>query len=57
MCRHHEAELRQSREECWVHEQELASLRDKLAKLKTTMEDRRRDVVSYKVLHIVHYIP
>lgn len=49
VCRQHEAELRQSREECWAYQQELTALREKLATLKTTLEDRRRDVVSYKV--------
>ena len=47
--RQHEAELRQSREECWAREQELAALREKLTSLKTTLDDRRKDVVSYKV--------
>ncbi|KAL3130258.1 Coiled-coil domain-containing protein 57 [Trebouxia sp. C0009 RCD-2024] len=46
--RQHEAELRQSREECWAREQELATGREKLALLKATLEDRRKDVVSYK---------
>ena len=49
--RQHEAELRQSREECWAREQELAALREKLTSLKTTLDDRRKDVVSYKVGH------
>lgn len=49
MCRQHEAELRQSREECWAQEQDLAAAREKLSHLKTTLEDRRKDVVSYKV--------
>ena len=54
-CRHHEAELRHSREECWAREQELANAREKLAHLKATLEDRRKDVVSYKVtLLIIH---
>lgn len=48
-CRQHEAELRQSREECWAQGQELAAAQEKLAHLKTTLEDRRKDVVSYKV--------
>lgn len=48
-CRQHEAELRQSREECWAREQELAASREKLAHLKTTLEDRRKDMVGYKV--------
>ena len=48
-CRQHEAELRQSREECWAHEQELAAAREKLAHLKATLDDRRKDLVSYKV--------
>ena len=48
-CRHHEAELRQSREECWGRQQELAAVREKLTNLKTTLEDRRKDIVSYKV--------
>lgn len=48
-CRQHGAELRQSREECWAQGQELAAAREKLSHLKTTLEDRRRDVVSYKV--------
>ena len=47
--RHHEAELRQSREECWGRQQELAAVREKLSNLKTTLEDRRKDIVSYKV--------
>lgn len=56
-CRHHEAELRQSREECWARDQELAAAREKLAHLKTTLEDRRKDVVSYKVtkLNILNF--
>ena len=45
--RHHEAELRQSREECWGRQQELAAVKEKL---KTTLEDRRKDTVSYKVM-------
>ena len=49
-CRHHEAELRQSREECWGRQQELAAVREKLTNLKTTLEDRRKDIVSYKVM-------
>lgn len=48
-CRQHEAELRQSREECWAREQELATGREKFALLKATLEDRRKDIVSYKV--------
>ena len=48
-CRQHEAELRQSREECWARQQEVAAAREKLAHLKTTLEGRRKDVVSYKV--------
>ena len=51
--RQHEAELRQSREECWAREQELASGREKLALLKATLEDRRKDIVSYKVTPVV----
>lgn len=51
-CRQHEAELRQSREECWAREQELATGREKLALLKATLEDRRKDVVSYKVTNV-----
>ncbi|DBA74087.1 TPA: Coiled-coil domain-containing protein 57, variant 2 [Trebouxia sp. C0004] len=46
--RHHEAELRQSREECWGRQQEVAAVREKLSNLKTTLEDRRKDIVSYK---------
>ncbi|DBA83216.1 TPA: hypothetical protein ACH3X2_006730 [Trebouxia sp. C0005] len=46
--RRHEAELRQSREECWGRQQELAAVREKLSNLKTTLEDRRKDIVSYK---------
>ncbi|KAL0055812.1 hypothetical protein WJX82_004604 [Trebouxia sp. C0006] len=46
--RHHEAELRQSREECWGRQQELAAVKEKLSNLKTTLEDRRKDTVSYK---------
>lgn len=49
LCRQHEAELRQSREECWAQEQELAAVREKLAHLKATLDDRRKDLVSYKV--------
>ena len=49
LCRLHEAAVRQSREECWAREQELSALRDKLAALKTTLDDRRKDIVSYKV--------
>ena len=52
-CRHHEAELRQSREECWACEQEVAAAREKLAHLKTTLDDRRKDVVSYKVTKLI----
>ena len=51
-CRHHEAELRQSREEWWAYEQEVAAAREKLAHLKTTLEDRRKDIVSYKVTEL-----
>ena len=49
LCRQHEEELRQSRQECWTLQQDLAALREKQAGLKTAMEDRRKDVVSYKV--------
>lgn len=52
-CRQHEAELRQSREECWAREQELATGREKLVLLKATLEDRRKDIVSYKVTNVV----
>lgn len=52
-CRHHEAELRQSREECWACEQEVAAAREKLAHLKTTLDDRRKDVISYKVTKLI----
>ena len=48
-CRQHEAELRHSREECWAQEQELAAVREKLAHLKATLDDRRKDLVGYKV--------
>lgn len=41
--------MRQSREECWGRQQELAAVREKLSNLKTTLEDRRKDIVSYKV--------
>lgn len=51
-CRQHEAELRQSREECWAQGQELAAAKEKLSHLKTTLEDRRKDVVSYKVTNL-----
>ena len=49
LCRQHEEELRQSRQDCWTLQQDLAALREKQAGLKTAMEDRRKDVVSYKV--------
>lgn len=52
-CRQHDAELRHSREECWARQQEVAAAREKLAHLKTTLEDRRKDVVSYKVTKLV----
>lgn len=57
-CRRHEAELRQSREECWGRQQELAAVREKLSNLKTTLEDRRKDIVSYKVNYLtrMHYL-
>ena len=48
--RHHEAELRHSREECWGRQQELAAVKEKLSNSKTTLEDRRKDTVSYKVM-------
>lgn len=48
-CRQREEELRQSRQECWALQQDLTAVRGKLAGLKTTMEDRRKDLVSYKV--------
>ena len=41
--------MRQSREECWGRQQELAAVREKLSNLKTTLEDRRKDIVSYTV--------
>ena len=41
--------MRQSRQECWGLQQDLAAVREKLAGLRTTMEDRRKDVTSYKV--------
>ena len=47
--RRHSSELRAAREDAWAREADLAAARDKLAALKATVDERRRDIVSYKV--------